>query len=205
LSGASERRTNLSDFRRTSALQGFFTARRTVRTHGVVILDKQKGHPMICLALGLGILGFVAVRRARCYHGYGHGGGGFGPPWHHWHRHSRHHRGLYMVFNRLDCSPAQERTIIAEIDQLKHKLRDTKWGMRDARGDLAAALRGPTLDDAALGAVLGRVDTATAATRAAVLEAMRNIHAVLDDRQREQLAEMLDGGWFKRGGSPYRV
>jgi Spy/CpxP family protein refolding chaperone len=162
---------------------------------------------MICLALGLGILGFVAVRRARCYHNYyGHGGGGFGPPWQQWHHHGRrHHRGLYMVFNRLDCSPAQERTIIAEIDQLKHKLRDTKWGMRDARGDLAAALRGPTLDDAALGAVLGRVDTATAATRAAVLEALRNVHAVLDDRQREQLAEMLDGGWFKRGGSPYRV
>lgn len=162
---------------------------------------------MICLALGLGILGFVAVRRARGYHHhcYSHGGG-YGPPWHHWNHHGRrHHRGLYMVFNRLDCSPAQERAIVAEVDQLKNKLRDTKWGMRDARGDLAAALRGPTLDDAALGGVLGRVDAATGAARTAVLEAMRNVHAVLDDRQREQLAEMLDGGWFKRGGSPYRV
>ncbi|MEO8842974.1 MAG: periplasmic heavy metal sensor [Kofleriaceae bacterium] len=164
---------------------------------------------MICLALGLGILGFVAVRRARGYHHCSSHGGGYGPPWQHWHHHGgRHHRGLYMVFNRLDCSPAQERAIISEVDQLKHKLRDTKWGMRDARGDLAAALRGPTLDDAALGAVLGRVDAATGAARAAVLEAMRNVHAVLDDRQREQLAELLDGGdggWFKRGGSPYRV
>ena len=77
--------------------------------------------------------------------------------------------------------------------------------MRDARGDLAAALRGPTLDDAALGAVLGRVDAATGEARTSLIAAMRNIHAVLDDRQREQLAEMLDGGWFKRGGSPYRV
>jgi Spy/CpxP family protein refolding chaperone len=159
---------------------------------------------MICLALGLGILGFVAVRRARGYHHcYSHGYGG--PPWHHWHHRGRGHRGLYMVFSRLDCSPAQERTIIAEVDQLKHKLRDTKWGMRDARGDLAAALRGATLDDAALGAVLGRVDAATGNARAAILEALRNIHAVLDDGQREKLAEMLDGGWFKRGGSPYRV
>jgi Spy/CpxP family protein refolding chaperone len=158
---------------------------------------------MICLALGLGILGFVAVRRARGYHHcYSHG---YGPPWRNWHHHGRGHRGLYMVFSRLDCSPAQERTIIAEVDQLKHKLRDTKWGMRDARGDLAAALRGPTLDDAALGAVLGRVDAATGSARTAILEALRNIHAVLDDGQREKLAEMLDGGWFKRGGSPYRV
>jgi Spy/CpxP family protein refolding chaperone len=159
---------------------------------------------MICLALGLGILGFVAVRRARGYHHCSHAGG-YGPPWHHWHHHGRQHRGLYYVFNRLECSPAQERAIIAEVDQLKHKLRDTKWGMRDARGDLAAALRGPTLDDAALGAVLGRVDSATGSARAAILDALRNIHALLDDRQRSELAEMLDGGWWKRGGSPYRV
>ena len=68
--------------------------------------------------------------------------------------------------------------------------------MRDARGDLAAALRGPTLDDAALGAVLGRVDTATGDARTAILEAMRNIHAVLDDRQREQLADDARRWWF---------
>ena len=159
---------------------------------------------MICLALGLGLLGFVAARRARCHHYHHAYDGGFGPPWRHWHHRGGRH-GLYMMFNRLDCSPAQERTIIAEIQQLKHRLRDTQWGMRDARGDLAAALRHSTLDDAALGAVLGRVDQATGAARTAILEALRNIHAVLDDGQREKLAEMLDGGWFKRGGSPYRV
>jgi hypothetical protein len=55
---------------------------------------------MICLALGLGILGFVAVRRARHYHHcYAYGGGGhhgFGPPWHHWHHggHGYGRRGL---------------------------------------------------------------------------------------------------------------
>lgn len=164
---------------------------------------------MICLALGLGILGFVAVRRARHYHHcYAYGGGhhGFGPPWHHWHGGGHERRGLYMALSRLDCSPAQERAIINEIDHLKSKLRDTRYGLKDARGDLAAALRGPVLDDAALGAVLGRVDTATGDARAAILDAIRNIHAVLDDKQREQLASLLDQGWWRRGGgSPYRV
>jgi hypothetical protein len=41
-----------------------------------------------------------------------------------------------------------------------------------------------------------------------------NIHAVLDERQREQLASVLEGGWWGRGtrrgpgggqGGPYRV
>jgi hypothetical protein len=61
------------------------------------------------------------------------------------------------------------------------------------------------LDDAALGAVLGRDDGATGAARTAILDAIRNIHAVLDDKQRERLAELLDKGWWRRGGGPYRM
>jgi hypothetical protein len=38
-----------------------------------------------------------------------------------------------------------------------------------------------------------------------VLDALREIHAVLDDRQRAQVADLLDhsGGWW-RGWGPYR-
>lgn len=177
---------------------------------------------MICLALGLGALGFIAMRKARrCRHGgcghggcghgwYGHGAYGWGgPPW------ARHggfgRRGLYMALSHLDASPAQERAIVGEVDKLRDKLRTARASVKDARGDLAAAIRGPALDDAALGAVLGRVDGATAEARAAILEALRNIHGVLDDGQRERLAELLDRGWWRRGhgpgpgGGPYRV
>ncbi len=165
---------------------------------------------MICLALGLGVLGAVAFHKARrChrgYHGYGNYYGWGGPPWMHHHHHGGFgRRGLYMALSHLDASPAQERAIIAEVEKLREKLHASKAGVKDARGDLAAAIRGPVLDDAALGAVLGRVDGATADARAAVIEALRNIHAVLDDKQREQLASLLDQGWWRRGGSPYRV
>jgi hypothetical protein len=80
--------------------------------------------------------------------------------------------------------------------------------MKDARGDLAAALRGSELDDAALGAVLGRVDAATGEARSAVIDALRGIHGLLDDRQRGQVADLIDrsaggpGGWWRTG--PYR-
>ena len=198
---------------------------------------------MIALALGLGVLGFFALRRARrrCYaggyHGYGwhgpwasEGGDGDdyyddrgdrgdrsdrgGPPWmrpgSRWHaRRGRGGRGrrwiLHRALSRIDATPAQERVIVGEIDKLQERVRTARGGLKEVRTDLSAAVRGSVLDDAALGAVLGRVDGATAEVRAAAIEALRNIHGVLDDKQRAELAEMLEQG---RGGSwrtgPYR-
>jgi uncharacterized membrane protein len=112
---------------------------------------------------------------------------------------------MHAALDRIDASPAQERAIIAEVEKLQERVHGAKRSLKDARGDLSAAVRGPILDDAALGAVLGRVDTATGETRTAVIEALRNIHGVLDDRQRAQVADLLDpngGGWWRTG--PYR-
>jgi Spy/CpxP family protein refolding chaperone len=168
---------------------------------------------MTCLALAIGILGFAAMRRAhhRCHGhaGYGwHGPYGYGD-------HGRDHRGfrgrrgrwmVHALLSRLDASPAQERAILGELDKLWDRLDGVKGGMKDARGDLAAAMRGPVLDDAALGAVLGRLDAATGDARSAMTETLRSIHGLLDDRQRAQVADLLDqgGGWFRGGFGPYR-
>jgi uncharacterized membrane protein len=111
---------------------------------------------------------------------------------------------LHAGLARIDATPAQERFIVNEVDRVRDRVRAAKAGLGDARGDLAAALRGPALDDAALGAVLGRTDAATAEARAAILDGLRAIHGVLDDKQRAQVADMLDsrGGWWRSG--PYR-
>ncbi len=151
---------------------------------------------MICLALGLGVLGFMAARKARrCMHGG-------------WHHHRDHYgwrrRGLFMALRHIDASPAQERAIIAEIDKLREKAWQARRTVKDSRGDLSAAIRNPVLDDAALGEVLGRVDGATAELRSAILEALRNIHALLDDRQRAQVADILEGGWWGHGHHGHR-
>jgi len=161
---------------------------------------------MICLALGIGILGVVAMRRAhrRC-HGYGHGYGWHGP-WGGHHRHGGRRRWMmHAALSRIDATPAQERFIVGELDKVKERVQGAKHNLADARGDLAAAMRGPVLDDAALGAVLGRVDAATGEARTALMDGLRNIHGVLDDKQRAQVADMLDqgaGGWWRTG--PYR-
>lgn len=159
---------------------------------------------MICLALGLGVLGFMAMRRARhCngYYGYRHSYG-----WRGWHGH--HSRGRWFLnaaLARIDATPAQERVIVGEIEKLQERMYGARSSLKEARGDLAAAVRNPVLDDAALGAVLGRVDASTAEARSAVLDALRNIHGVLDDRQRATVGDLIDrngGGFWRRG--PYR-
>jgi hypothetical protein len=171
---------------------------------------------MTALAIVIGVLGIMALRRAHRWH-YGHDGNGWHSPygrgchshrWGGWHgRHARERMMVHWLFSRIDASPAQERAIIAELEKLQDRMRAARAGVHDARGDLAAALRGPVLDDAALGAALGRVDTATGAARSAVIDALRGVHGVLDDRQRGQLADLLDrsggGGWW-RGFGPYR-
>jgi Spy/CpxP family protein refolding chaperone len=161
---------------------------------------------MICLAIGAGILAAIAFRKARYYrHGYYYGGCGH-HSWYGWHHYGRRRWPLDLALSHLDATPAQERAIVAEIERLRERVSAVKGQMKDARGDLAAAIRGPVLDDAALGAVLGRVDGATAEARGAVIDALRNIHGLLDDKQRERLAALLDrSGWHGVAGGPYRV
>lgn len=158
---------------------------------------------MICLAIGLGILGFAAMRRARRCHG---GGWGYR---HHYGRHGRRRWMLHHALARIDASPAQERAIIGELEKLEERLWGAKRNMKDSREDLAAAIRGSVLDDAALGAVMGRVDAATGEVRSAVVDALRAVHGLLDENQRAQVADLIvrEGGPFPRGGwrqGPYR-
>ncbi|MBA3458656.1 MAG: periplasmic heavy metal sensor [Deltaproteobacteria bacterium] len=148
------------------------------------------------------------MRRARRCHGYGHHG--HGGHWHGWHHHHGRHGGrnrwmLHAALARIDATPAQERVIVGEIEKLQERMYGARTSLKDAKPDLAAAVRGPVLDDAALGALLGRVDASTGEARTAVLDALRNIHAVLDDRQRQTVGDLIDrngGGFWRRG--PYR-
>lgn len=166
---------------------------------------------MICLAVALGFLGFAAMRRARGCHGpFGYGWHGpYGYGFHHHHRgHGRHGTWVtHALLSRIDASPAQERAIIAELEKLEDRVHGAKAGLRDARGDFAAAMRGPALDDAALGGALGRVDAAGSEVRTALIDAVRAIHGLLDNSQRAKVADMIDhgggGGWW-RGAGPYR-
>ena len=116
--------------------------------------------------------------------------------WHGWHHHEHGHggwhgggfgrRGLNVALSRIDATPAQERVIVGEIEKLQRtaaRARRRACGTRVA--DLAAAVRDPVLDDAALGAVLGRVDGVDrGGARGRDSTRCATSTAVLDDRQR---------------------
>lgn len=186
------------------------------------------------LAIGLGVIGLILARRHRhrrhFFHGFRgshgcHGGShayGFGPdgaPGEEGHEYERggwrsrrwgFGRGrarrfmLHRLFRELDASPAQERAILAELEALETRVRAAGELLREGRPELAAALGSPQLDEEALKAVTSRLDGASAEVRDAGVGALRAVHALLDDKQRRRLAELLDRRSWWRGDGMYR-
>ena len=164
------------------------------------------------------------------YGGYGGGedegpscgsGRGFGgPPWargfRSWGRGG--HRGgiggsfwLRMLYTRLDTTPGQEREIRAAIEELRDRAKDAKSGMLETRESLGKSVAGETFDDAAFEAVSARVDATSEKMKDALSSALKRVHAVLDPKQRERLADLVSKGVNPRrwgrgggGGGPYR-
>jgi Spy/CpxP family protein refolding chaperone len=119
----------------------------------------------------------------------GWGGYGGGPPW------GRRRGFLYSILARLDATPAQEKTILGALDELKGTARELRGTVRETRGDVARTVSGPTFDESALDDVEKRFDDAAQRLRRAAGTALGKIHGVLDDRQRKVLGEMIESGW----------
>jgi uncharacterized membrane protein len=117
---------------------------------------------------------------------------------------------LRALFEQLDTTPGQEKAIAAALAELREKGRAVKDEARDARGDLARAFRGESLDAETLGTAAARASTAIDGLRDAGIGALLKVHEVLDPRQRAILADLLErgprfGGYRRRDrGNPYR-
>jgi uncharacterized membrane protein len=126
--------------------------------------------------------------RRRCRHGRGPGRSRF----------------LRAIFARLDTTPGQEREIRSAIEELQSAGRSARKSARDAREGLARAVRGDTIDDAALVELKARAEDLAADMHRAFESALRRVHAILDPSQRERLASILERGGRPWGG-PYRA
>ena len=116
-------------------------------------------------------------------------------------------RGLY---ERLDASPGQEKVIREAAEELRESAHKLKGELGGSRADVAEALRSPSFDETRIGEVFARHDAAIETMRKAAVGAAAKVHAVLDDRQRERLADLVQHGPWARGrdergrGGPYR-
>jgi hypothetical protein len=192
------------------------------------------------IAIAAGVIGVVALvkglvmrrrffggygRRfamAGCGSGYGGGCGSYGydsEPYSH-HGHGGWGRGwrgpggsfwLRALFSRLDTTPGQEKEIRGAIEEFQKTAYEAKDEIKGSREDLAKAIGGEVFDEIAIGEANVRADATTRKVKDALEGALRKVHAVLDPKQRERLAELISKGpGFGRrwggggGGRPYR-
>ena len=112
-------------------------------------------------------------------------------------------RGL---FQRLRTSPGQEKVIRDAFDELRRAASELRDEGRHSRNDVAKAVRSPSFDETVMGELFARHDTHLEKMRKEAVGAIGKVHAVLDDRQREILAEIIERGPFggRFGGGPFR-
>jgi Spy/CpxP family protein refolding chaperone len=137
------------------------------------------------------------------YGGYGGYGAGYGPGgggprrWF-----------LRSLFERLETTPGQEKAIMAALDELRENRKVVRDEMQQTRGDLGRAVAAGLIDDSTLEETFARHDRLLAQLRVSFVEAMKKVTEALDERQRKQMAEVLEGGFpgWRGGGfrGPYR-
>jgi hypothetical protein len=131
------------------------------------------------------LLGLVAVARQGRRHFGRHG------------CHARHGGGRFWLrraLDRLDTTTGQEKVIRTALYDFKEEASSLRGEVRGTRVELAEALRAPELDKAALDRVFEKHDELLEKLRASFLRAADQVHGTLDERQRKQLADMVEAG-----------
>ena len=115
----------------------------------------------------------------------------------HWRRH--HGRGgrflLRRLFHKLNTGPGQEKVVLTELDNLRETARNLKADLKGTRAEIALMLRDERFDRSKLDALYRTQDALLAKLRSAASSAIENVHGVLDERQKGELASMLERGF----------
>lgn len=101
---------------------------------------------------------------------------------------------FHRVLDRLDTTPGQEKVIREAIHDFKEEAWSLRSEVRGTRSEIAQALRAPELDRALIDRVFAKHDEVIEKLRASLLGTADKVHATLDERQRKQLADMIEAG-----------
>jgi hypothetical protein len=152
---------------------------------------------------------FARFAFAQGFHGYGHGpfgwrghGHGHGYGYDHGHGHGgygmrgsgRGHRARRFLFELLDTTPGQEKVITQAADNVLAGMDGAGDELQAARKDLAAAIGGDVLDEAALRAAFDRGLAVAQKLATELTQVLPAVHGALDGEQRKRLAEAIAEG-----------
>ena len=114
--------------------------------------------------------------------------------------------GLYRVLSRLAASPGQEKVIRGTVEELRQRGRTLWTSAREARPALADLIRADRLDEQALDAWFESRFSALRDMQAGIRRGLSEVHDVLDDRQRKELAHLVERtprwGWYGTAVGP---
>ncbi len=106
------------------------------------------------------------------------------------------------LFERLETTPGQEKVIVEAVEQVRDAAAKASGTVRGFGPDVARAMRGQTLDHEQLKQAFLKQDAELEELRRAVLVSLEKVHEALDERQRRELAELIErapmfggGGW----------
>jgi Spy/CpxP family protein refolding chaperone len=101
---------------------------------------------------------------------------------------------LRAIFEQIDATPEQEKVIVKAVDEVRDEARKQREELGKTRADIAKAMRSPSFDEVLLGELFARHDTVMEAMRRTVTGALAKVHVVLDEKQREQVADLIERG-----------
>lgn len=117
---------------------------------------------------------------------FGYGPGRYG--------HGRRRRWMLgSLFERLQTTPGQEKAIVSALEEFRETRKSVRDELKQTCGDLARAVKGGLVDDAALEDTFSRHDRVLAVARVSFVEALKKITEVLDEEQRQRAADVLSG------------
>jgi hypothetical protein len=139
----------------------------------------------ICLILMVKVI--FGRRYYRRGYGYRHGGG-YGRSWF-----------LRRIFQRLETGPGQEKVVLGEIDALRETARSLRSELKATRADIAAIMREEQFDRAKVDTLFRKQDELLERLRTAAVGSFEKVHAAMDERQKRQLADWVERGFYMGG------
>ena len=171
-------------------------------------------HPFLFALVG-GLIPFLVAYRAGRFLGwrraaFGHGPHGCGMHGR-WHGHGSHggrpsslsegqrlRAAGEMLKRRLRVNADQQDIVDHALKDAYASLRELKAGWTDSRVGLAEAFAAEEVDEAALAAAFASQDADLARSRQDLASALKQVHAVLDEEQRQRLSKLLAQGLGRR-------